>query len=98
MKSTHILIFKGIGQWRDQEGVIYEQSERIEVKSDKTEKEYLLSRPDIKFMVEYGQLVINTATVEETVTPKETVVPNVVVTPVAPKVTPVAPKVTPVVK
>lgn len=64
MKSTHILIFKGIGIWKDQEGQIYRQNDRVEIESDKDEKGFLNSRPDIKFMVGYGQLEINTATIE----------------------------------
>jgi hypothetical protein len=81
MKSVHILIFKGVGLWKDQDGVVYKQNDRVEMKSDKDEKGFLESRPDIKFMVGYGQLEINTATTETETPPvdQKVVTPGAVV-------------------
>lgn len=61
-KSTHVLVFKGNGSWKDSQGVIYPQGKEIRVQSELSEDEFLNSRKDIKFMVNYGQLTIATAT------------------------------------
>ena len=64
-KSTHVLVFKGNGSWKDTEGVIYPSGKEIRIESELSEKEFLESRKDIKFMVNYGQLSITTATAGE---------------------------------
>lgn len=63
MKSTHVLIFKGNGSWKDSEGKIYNSNKEVRIESDLSEEDFLDGRKDIKFMVEYGQLTISTASV-----------------------------------
>lgn len=65
MKSKHVVTYIGAGIWKDKDLDLYVPNKSHEFETDKSEAEFLEERGDIKFMVEYGQMTIATASIEE---------------------------------
>lgn len=72
MKSKHVIKYLGQGIWKDNKGKLWSKDEKEqrdilsarEFESASDEETFLNSRPDIKFMVEYGQMSINTISLD----------------------------------
>jgi hypothetical protein len=75
MKSKHAVVYNGMGIWRDGKGILWGSSDngnsdiqpKREFTSEGTEAEFLDTRKDISFMVEYGQMAISTVSIDEPV-------------------------------
>jgi hypothetical protein len=70
MKSKHVVTYMGNGVWRDSKAEAWgadsgEIKRTREFESEMTEEQFLESREDIKFMVEYKQMSINTISLDD---------------------------------
>lgn len=95
MRSKHIVTYIGNGTWRDSNDKPWEKNTTEEVESTMTQEQYLETRPDIEFMVEYGAMKINTITIEDAPVAKPEIPVAKPVVPATPPVVPATPPVTP---
>ena len=63
-KNKHLVMYKGVSIWRDAQGKLWGTSDNREIlesrtyEDDQSQDDFLKKRPDIKFMVDYGHMKI----------------------------------------
>ena len=70
--NKHLVTYMGSGLWRDSEEKLWGEVEgrtditrKVVFKSTKSQEDFLETRPDIKFMIEYGQMSIETLSADD---------------------------------